>query len=265
VTAVDRVPRLDLDRRRDLRELIATTFALAREHFAAFLSVSLLVVAPIILLVYGLWGRALAEGADADPSQTVRATLGVLGAFIVPALITALYVALVHGLARGVAPSVGGALSQFASRLGPALGAVSLYTLGVLLGLLLFIAPGIWLAVRWFFAPQAAVVEGEGSVAALRRSAELVEGRWFSTAGYLLASGVLFAFLTTLLAVPAVLAGDTAWLHVALTVIAQAIGLTLSALFGTLLFFSRRAERATPPEGLAPLDPIAPERPGSQT
>jgi len=244
VTVADRVPRLDLDRPRDLRELLATTFELAREHFAVFLSVSLLVVAPLVLVVDGIWGRRLVDGVNADAPQAAQVTANALGVFIVPALVTVLFVALVQGLARGEAPTVAAALSQFGARLVPALGAMALYALGVLVGLLLFIAPGVWLFVRWFFAPQAAVVDGAHPVAALRHSAALVDGQWGRTALLLLASGLLFALVTVALAVPAALVGENGWLFVALITIAQAIGLSLTALFGTLLFFSRRSERA---------------------
>jgi hypothetical protein len=265
MSSVQRVPRLDLERRRDLGELLSTTFELAQRHFAVFLSVSLLLVAPIVIVIDGIWGRALADGADAEAPQAATATMNALSVFIVPAIITALHVALVQGLARGEEPTVGGALEGLRGRVAPALGAVALYTLGVLVGLVLFILPGIWLAVRWYFAPQAAIVDGESPVGALRRSSELVQGQWWRTAGLLLLAGILFGLVTLLLAIPAALAGGTGWLYVTIVVLAQAVGLSLSALFGTLLFFSRRSEREMPWQGLPPVDTIAPERPGSPT
>ena len=66
-----------------------------------------------------------------------------------------------------------------------------LYSLGVALGLVALIVPGVWLSVRWYFAAQAAVVDGLGPADALRRSAEVVETRWWRTFGVLLAFGLL--------------------------------------------------------------------------
>ena len=57
---------LDLDAHRNLGELLGTAFGLFGRHAALFLSVTLLVVAPIVLLVDGVWARRLADGPDAD-------------------------------------------------------------------------------------------------------------------------------------------------------------------------------------------------------
>ena len=62
----------------------------------------------------------------------------------------------------------------------------------------LLIVPGIWLAVRWYFGAQAAVVDGLRPVDALRRSAEVVQTRWWRTFGVLLAFGVVVGALGAL-------------------------------------------------------------------
>jgi hypothetical protein len=259
------IPRLDLDRRRSLGELLSTTFELGQRHFAVFLSVSLLVVTPIVLLIDGIWGRTLADGIDADAPPAAMVTSNALNVFIVPAVITALHVALVQGLGRGEEPTVGRALSLLRARLVPALGAVALYSLGVLIGLLALIVPGVYVAIRWFFAPQAAVVDGASPVGALRRSGELVHGRWWLTCGRLVLAGFLFALVTLVVALFAAVAGGNGVIYTAILVIAQAIGLSLSALFGTLLFFTLRAEKAMPWQGLPAVDAVAPERPEPPT
>ena len=54
---------LDLDAPRDLRELAAMTLRLFGRHSGLFLSVTLLVVAPVVILLDGVWGRGLVEGS----------------------------------------------------------------------------------------------------------------------------------------------------------------------------------------------------------
>ena len=56
----------------------------------------------------------------------------------------------------------------------PALTAI-LFGLGVWVGLLLFIIPGIMLMLRWSVAVPACVLEGTGPVASLGRSAALTQ------------------------------------------------------------------------------------------
>ena len=53
--------------------------------------------------------------------------------------------------------------------------------LGIALGLLALILPGIYLLVRWYLVSQAVVVERLRGVGALRRSAELVQDAWWRT------------------------------------------------------------------------------------
>jgi hypothetical protein len=59
------------------------------------------------------------------------------------------------------------------------LGVMLLYGLGVILGLLLLIVPGIMLMVMWYVAVPVCVVENAGADQGLRRSAALTKGlRW---------------------------------------------------------------------------------------
>jgi hypothetical protein len=252
--------RLDLDRPRTLGELVAVTFDLFGRHLAVFLSLTLVVVAPIVLVVDGVWGRYLAEGGDVDPPTAAAAASLALGVLVIPPLVTALHVVVVQALARGEEPTVGRALRSASTRLLPAVAAVMVYSLAVAAGLLALVVPGVWLAVRWYFCAQAAVVDGLGPADALRRSAQVVEGRWWRTFGVLLAFGLVVGAVG---AVGGALAHEiqngalftTAWILV------QTITLSLTAIFGTLLFFDSRARTALPWQGAPRLEPQAPERP----
>jgi hypothetical protein len=105
-------------------------------------------------------------------------------------------------------------------------------------------AQGVIVGVRWWVAPQAAVVEGLRARQALRRSAELVSGRWWTVAGRQLAIAVLLAVLT---GVPVAIFGyavDQPVLYVAGRAVLGTIGVSLGALFGVLLFFSLRADKS---------------------
>jgi hypothetical protein len=88
----------------------------------------------------------------------------------------------------------------------------------------------------------------------------VVEGRWWRTFGVLLAFGLVVGAVG---AVGGALAHEiqngalftTAWILV------QTITLSLTAIFGTLLFFDSRARTALPWPGAPRVDPQAPERP----
>jgi hypothetical protein len=252
--------RLDLERPHTLGELVALTFELFTRHLAVFLSLTLIVVAPTVIVVDGVWGRYLAEGGDVDPPRAAGIASLALGSIVIPPLVTALLVVVVQALARGEEPMVGGALRSAAPRLIPAVAAVLLYSLAVAAGLVALVVPGVWLAVRWYFCAQAAVVDGLGPADALRRSAQVVETRWWRTFGYLLAFGLgvtVFGVLGGELARQI----DNGALFTTAWILVQTVTLSLSAIFGTLLFFDSRARTALPWQGTPPVEPHAPERP----
>ena len=238
-------PPLDLDTPRGVRELLATTVALFLRHSGLFLSVTLLVVAPVVVLVDGAWGGALRDGPDADPSSSASTASVFLAALVIPPLVTGLHAVIVRELGQGRVLGVQAALRALAPRLPAAFGAVLLYSAGVFVGLVLFIVPGIWLAIRWYFAAQSAVLDGTRAAESLDASAALVKGRWWTTFLALVVAGLSFGLIGAL-ARAAAGAVHEGVAYVTLLTVIQAVALSLSALFGTLLFFTLRAERGAP-------------------
>ncbi|MGA5553618.1 hypothetical protein [Streptomyces lavendulocolor] len=70
------------------------------------------------------------------------------------------------------------------------------------LGMLLTGPVAIWLWVRFSLAPAAAVFEGHGAFAALRRSAQLVRGAWWRTFGVTLLATLMAAVTGYLIQMP---------------------------------------------------------------
>ena len=242
--ASERPPaRLDLSRPRAYGELLSTTFELFGRHAGVLLTLALVVVTPATLLVDGVWGRALADGIDAKPPVAAEAVGFGLRVFVILPLITAATVLVLQALGRGAAPPETGEALRGGARAFPRVfGAVSLYAIAVLAGFALLVLPGIWLAIRGYFAPQAAVVDGAPPVVAFRQSGDVVRGAWWRTFGCLFATGILFA-LGASSAIGVIGALGAGWLYVAGLIVIEAIAATLGAIFATLLFFDLRARR----------------------
>jgi hypothetical protein len=235
-------PRLDLTRQRTLGELLSETFALFRRHSGVFMTVALLVVAPVTLLVEGVWGRALADGPEAKAAQEVSVVAAALNALVVLPLVTAVHVLVVQAAAQGRDMDVGEALRAAGARIGPAIGTVLLYFLATFAGTLLLVIPGLWIAIRWYFGMQAVIVDDLPPMRALARSAELVKGMWWRTFGCVAAIVLIAVFLATVLT-GLVAAIDSPPVYVTGLIVAQAWTLSLTATFGTLLFFDLRARK----------------------
>ena len=96
----------------------ALAFELFGRHLATFLSLTLIVVAPVVILVDGVWGGYLADGGRrATPRRPPAGASLALGTVVIPPLVTALQVVVVQALARGEEPTVGAALRRAAPRL----------------------------------------------------------------------------------------------------------------------------------------------------
>jgi hypothetical protein len=245
----ERPARIDLTLPRTWGELLAATIDIFRRHADVLLTLAVILVTPATLLVDGVWGGALADGVDARPSIESQAVSAGLSLFIILPLVTASATLVVRGLGQGEAPTTAGAALRAGLGAFPrVLAAVLTYVVIVFAGFLLLVVPGIWLGVRCYFAAQAAALEGLGPAAALRRSADVVKGQWWRTAACLVATGLLFGIGGTIV-IGALGATGSGALYVAGITIVEAIAVTLTATFATLLFFDLRARKEGRPLG----------------
>lgn len=168
--------------------------------------------------------------------------------------IASVFVSLVaHRLAgseiAGVEMSSGQASAFAARKTLPLLGAYLMAGLGVFIGFLLLIVPGVWLAGSWTMTAPAMALEGKGAVDSLRRSFELVRGRWWHTVGFMLLVGLLgsvAAQLVQFLAVPLLLVGGSgfgAGLAYAIAVVGQGIIVAAIAVVATAWYVDLRARK----------------------
>jgi hypothetical protein len=111
--------------------------------------------------------------------------------------------------------------------------------LGIAVGLVAFIAPGIYLMLRWAVVAQSAAVEQEGWLPALRRSGQLTDGNY----GHIF---VFFVYLSLVTSVPLLLVGlgfgdqPTTAVSFLVGLLVQIFALSVGALATALLYFDLR-------------------------
>ena len=246
--------RLDLERRRGTGEIIGDALQLFFAHAPVFFTATLIVVAPVTILVDGVLGHEFTAGVNARPPAGVQLISVLLGAFVIPTLVTSLHVRAVQGLAEGIVPTVGGVLRQALALAPRVLPVVALYAVGVGLGFVALIVPGIYLATRWYFNAQAVVVDGHRGTAALKASGTLVQGSWWRVFGTVLllsiTAGIIGYIIGGLLGLVVRLLTDSGAFYVVVQTFGQTIALSISALGGTLLFFDLRREKGLTEEPL---------------
>jgi uncharacterized membrane protein len=110
----------------------------------------------------------------------VSLVLGVtaLMLFLWPLVSAIILQATIQHMRRGTV-SISEAVRSVFSRTVPLFGLMVLSTLGLLLGFMILIVPGIILMVLWFVAVPACIAERTGPVQSLKRSRQLTDGyRW---------------------------------------------------------------------------------------
>jgi hypothetical protein len=238
------VNELRLARPRDVGDLFRDSIGVYLRHFWTFLALSAVVVVPASLVVSGIGLEELTGSYDSSPSLA-DATVPTLVSFLVVApLVTAICIYALRHVAEGRAPRAGESIVAGFEAFAPIFLAVLLMAAGIALGLLLFVIPGVYVAVRWFFVPQAVVLEGARGAEALAASYRTVEGSWWRTFALVILAQIAIAIPAVVLAAPFMAIAestDRAVWALSGSIVAETVTTPFQAIFSTLLWFDLRA------------------------
>jgi hypothetical protein len=245
-----------LEQPRDLGALLRDSLTVYFRHFGTFLALGALVVVPSELIVRGLGMEQLTADYDSTPSFAEMAVPAAVSYLVVAPLITAICVHALRSVAAGGSPGAREAILNGLESFRPIFFAVLLAALGIALGLLLFILPGVYLFIRWYFVPQSVVIERARDAAALRASGRLVSGAWWRTFGMVVVANVLVVLVTAVVGAPFAAGADSAnravW-ALAGQVVGASLTLPFAALFSTFLYYDlRERQRAAAAPGSPP-------------
>ncbi len=237
---------IPLEQPRDVGALLRDSFTVYLRHFGTFLALGALVVVPSQVIVGGIGLEQLtADYDDTSPSWAETSIAAAVAYLVVAPLITAICIHALRSVAGGGSPGAREAIVKGFEAFAPIFFAVLLAAAGIALGLLL-IVPGIYLFVRWYFVPQAVVLEGARNAAALRASSRLVAGAWWRTFGLVLVVNVLVALAIFVLGAPFTMladASDRALWALAGQIVATSVTQPFIALFSTFLYYDLRERK----------------------
>jgi hypothetical protein len=235
---------------RGIGEILSAAFQLYRRHWRTLMAIAAVVVVPLTLLQYGIghWFRTSGQQLH-DPAEVSTSFWAVASASLLAALVALLlYQVLTGAITRNIATEVTGQdlnLEQsyrfgFA-RLGPILVVSILVGLATLLGLIVFIIPGIYIGVRLAVSTQALVVEGKRGTEAMRRSWDLVGGHWWHAAFTLLVAALITGLVNAVITAP--FSAGAWFLQGIAAAVATTVTLPYGALVGVLLYLNLRARK----------------------
>jgi hypothetical protein len=232
-------PPTQLERPRSVAEIIGEALDIYQRFPLLFMALALGVIAPYELAVLAATGDG-PLATQTSGGASVGIVLFLLDYALVQPLISALHIHAVMEIGEGRRPRLGQVAVRGLRVLPEVAAAVIAAGLGIALGFLAFIIPGILLALRWSVVAQTAAVEPTGWLPALRRSGELTRGNYWHILGLLIVTGVLAGGVT--LAAGAISIGSTSGAaSVALGIVVRTLTASFTALALALLYFDLRA------------------------
>lgn len=217
--------------------VIGAALTLYRRHPMLFLMLALGVIAPFDLAVLALTHHGPLD--QTHGSEAVAFIVELLTFSLIGPLISALHVHAVVLIGEGERPRIAEVALRGLRVLPVVAAAEIMATLGIGVGFVLFILPGVLLACRWSVVAQAAAIENEGWLPALRRSGALASGKYLHVLGVLIACGII-SFAITLAAAATAGSGSGPG-SVVLGIAAHTVAASLTALITAILYFDLRS------------------------
>ncbi len=239
--------RLDLAQQRGIGDLLGDALRIYLRNFWTVFAIGLAVVLPVQVIVSGIGLEELTSGYRSTDNTAELLIPTIVSYLVVAPLIAAATIHLLRRLADGERPHAGASIQAGLDVFAPVFVAVLLAGLGTALGLVLLIVPGVYVAVRWFFIPQAIVIDKARSTDALRASWRFTNGFWLRTFGVIVLANLVAFLPASLLVLPLQALAESAdrqVISLAGMILTESLTAPFVALVSTLLFYDIRARRA---------------------
>jgi hypothetical protein len=228
----------DLSQQRSINGILAETARLYWRYPLLFAILALAVMAPYELAVLGITGYGPLRHTHEGTAITFL--LLILKSSLITPLISAMHMHAVVAIGAGQRPRLAAVARRGLSVLPVVAAAEIMATLGIVLGFIALVVPGIVLSLRWAVVAQAASLEGEGWLAALSSSGRLTSKHYGRVFALLLLFAILgFGVYRGAWALP--LGSTSGAPSVAVGIAIDSIIASFSALTLALLYFDLRA------------------------
>ena len=235
---------LQLARPRDRAALLADSLRILYRNLATFLPLSAAVVVPVSLIVSGFGLEQLTAGYDPTPAASEYVLPGLVNVLVVTPLVSAMCIHVLRSIEAGGTARAREAFVEGFEAFSAIFFAVALAAVGIALGLVLLVVPGVYLFIRWYFVPQTVVIEGARGPAALMRSVAATRGHWWRAFGVWLLANLAALLPAIVLAAPFTSAAESSdravWALVGM-IVAEIVSAPFLALVSTLLYYDLRA------------------------
>lgn len=245
----------------DVGAVLSRVFGLYTKHLGALLGLGAIIFIPLGII----------EGVLNNSGSIILSLLGTLVGLVGTYVFVGAVVRLVEDVQDGVLDaSIGGLISSIGPVLLTLIIVGILAGIGITVGLVLCIVPGLFLLTFWAVVSPVIVVEGAGIGEAFSRSWALVKGNAWQVFAVILLFFLLQAVVGGILAAILLSISDAVFLTIIAAIVVRLLLAPLSALAGAVIYFelvgaqsteAAVADPAYPPPPPPPAAPPAPPAP----
>lgn len=236
----------------DLGRVVQRTFASISQNWLVFLvSAILLIGIPSLVTGYGQTLSNAVQPLGGLPIISIGWVLTIVGTYVLQGTVV---FTTVNGF-NGKQIDIGGALAVGLRFFFPLLGVAILMGLGVGLGFILLVIPGLILTVMWVVTAPALVVEKRGIFESFQRSRDLTRGNRWMIFAILVVYGVVSSIISwTVIGIGAAMGGSLATassvglIALVLTPLVNVVTAVLSSAGVSAIYYELRTSK----EGVSP-------------
>ncbi len=201
---------MDLLQQRDFGDKINSAFKFASENFRPLFKALFFIASPVALLTgiaSGMYQSNLLKSGGSNFSQYLSAEyfftmlLGSVTYFLTYATVSA-FMTLYEEKGSSADLTPGVVWQKLTENLGDSIGAMALYLIAVVIGMILLVFPGIYLAVALQLFMMFTIRERQPAVEALKSSRRIIKGNWWATLGLVLVMSVISSILSIIFQLP---------------------------------------------------------------
>jgi len=218
-------------------EILGTAVQLYGRYPILFILLAAIVVVPYDVVVLLVTNASPLDQESVSASQIL--ILGLIDFALVGPLVSAFQVQALLPLSDAEAPTLSTVVSRGLQVLPVVMAAEIIAGIGIAIGFLAFIIPGVYLAIRWAVVAQVAAVEHTDWPTALRRAGALARGNYLRILGVLLFVALVDLALTDGGAALVGTGNDAA--QVVAGIVIAVLARSFAALTTAILYFDLRA------------------------
>ena len=206
--------KIELEASRDFSDILNDTFVLIRQNFKPLIKAYFVICG--VFLITSILISAFTNFNSDDPTLSflfgfLKIVFSIFNSTAIHLTVLSFYV--IYKEKGNISPTVMEVWGYFRYYYFRVLGTQFLSTIGLVIGIMLCLVPGIYLGIVFSLVTPIMIIENGNLEYSFKKAFKLIKGNWWLTFGTLLLTGILMALLILALMIPPmIIYGGSQWI-----------------------------------------------------